>query len=989
MAKTIGSLPLGSKIIDPNTSFPVLSSRYENIDPEVIVWRLIDINHPGYPENSATLITEYMISHGKYDYAEPTNPDLYVADRGRANWKESNIRQWLNANTGGNTWFNPIDSYDVAPGYDLQAGFLTYFSDNLKSKILNTTVPYVYYATGASEPTQDTTIDKIFFPSEAELTGYDSADGVMFPQDSINQYTYFAGPPSIKYGYTPYAHNTFFATRTADTTVYIYFHGSSASMKLRWASLANHAYGIRPMMNITTSTLVTDSPNVDGYYEILEGSGGTTETIPTVSGADNDLGILSTWTNDITYSVNDSDATTVLDVTVKYDDIVISTINDAVRNQTYMIDKATIEPYFNDSKQGTHKITIFVTNSSNSATRTYTFSKDNLPSIDGSTNNTNTDFGYCETAPDITYIVDDADVSTGQSITITEYFNTTQLNSFPLTMRNEAFTFGIGNTFDNAPLNVVNTYKVTVNSGTKSVTKSFTFTKSDIPVIQSSQSEEMGNFTQFPTIEYTISDPNSTRALSSKMYYKVDTNAYTEYSLGSIDNVQRNVVYQIPNLQDTLDSMNIGSTLSIKIDVTYYADGTNKVISKVWNIVKSNNPIKYISGFDYGLVDSSALPTITYDVRDIDTGSDSELLTVTEKFNDVTLRTYSATNYNVDNLATYTVADYSSEFNSVNSGQHKIDIVVDDGYGAVVQRTYTLEKGNNIPTISGGDTNLGVVVSIPEITYYVDDVDASQTLSVTEYFDNEVISSFNADRNINYTMDATILDNKFNSTSGGTHIIKVVVDDGFDTATRTWTFIKSNYVEISNVTTDYGNKNNPFNISFTVSNSFDTASTNLKGFIEINGMIVQTYKGLSSGTNVTYSMDSFIWSKIAEGNNQIRIHFTDGEEYPADAYSTFNKVFNKVNVKLMHPLITEELAEHICVNLNIDLAPEAQLQVLATNNGASENVVWEDITNAVLNGNRYTFSNTTGEPAIDIKVIIFKNNSTKVNKLHGFGFSFD
>ena len=97
---------------------------------------------------------------------------------------------------------------------------------------------------------------------------------------------------------------------------------------------------------------------------------------------------------------------------------------------------------------------------------------------------------------------------------------------------------------------------------------------------------------------------------------------------------------------------------------------------------------------------------------------------------------------------------------------------------------------NNSPTISGSNTNLGTITTTGFThTYSVGDSDTSDAVTVTEYIDNVSVRSYVATKNATNTFNVT--GNTWFRLTNGTHTLQITATDGFDTATRTITFIKS------------------------------------------------------------------------------------------------------------------------------------------------------------------------------------------------------
>jgi len=162
MSKAIASLPIGARVMDPDTTH----------FGAPIVWLVADIGYVGelhpYPDNnnSVTLISEKNLRIMSYDAPENNYPD------GNSLYKDSNIRQWLNSDK--NDWFVAQTPGDKPPSsqnapkcpYDKVAGFLSGFSTNMKEAILTTTVDSInpnlaeYY-----------TDDKVYLMSTYEIDG--------------------------------------------------------------------------------------------------------------------------------------------------------------------------------------------------------------------------------------------------------------------------------------------------------------------------------------------------------------------------------------------------------------------------------------------------------------------------------------------------------------------------------------------------------------------------------------------------------------------------------------------------------------------------------------------------------------------------------------------------------------------------------------------------------------------------------------------------
>ena len=124
-----------------------------------------------------------------------------------------------------------------------------------------------------------------------------------------------------------------------------------------------------------------------------------------------------------------------------------------------------------------------------------------------------------------------------------------------------------------------------------------------------------------------------------------------------------------------------------------------------------------------------------------------------------------------------------------------------------------LEVLNTDPLISDSDRDLGDKNSNFTITYTVNDSDSGDVLTATESIDGQTTKSFAPTRNSVNTISVPV-----DELSLGSHTVKVVVSDGQGgTATRTWTFTRTNAApSISGTDTNLGDKNLGFTYEYTV-----------------------------------------------------------------------------------------------------------------------------------------------------------------------------
>lgn len=367
MAQLLSNLPIGAKIklgkhqINKETALP-------------IIWVVADKNHSGYPSNSVTLITEKVIDMRAYDAQEwNSNNELFVS-YGNIDYALSNINQWLNSESGASAWYTKQHTDDNAPNnsstiygteyYD-RPGFLYNFTVAERQSLLPTTL-----ANQRNLATLGSLVAKVFLPSAWETIGtfsvsdgstklkyFESYSPQAFPTQQLVTNTLADSdrkPTSISEYWAYWTRNTYMSD--------IACVGKTSAVSSSSAYKGN--VGVRPCVNLTYNTKMSDTVDSDGCYTIL------TNTIPTISGSNSNLGTKSS-TFSQTYSVADADSDPVT-VTEYIDNVVVrSYVATLGATNTASITGETWLKLAN----GIHTIKIVATDGFSEATRTYTFTK--------------------------------------------------------------------------------------------------------------------------------------------------------------------------------------------------------------------------------------------------------------------------------------------------------------------------------------------------------------------------------------------------------------------------------------------------------------------------------------------------------------------------------------------------------------------------------------------------------------------------------------
>ena len=284
MSKTLGSLSVGAKI-----EVPVLSA-YQSRFGSKIVFKIADKNHSGYPSNSVTLITEKIIQLMCFDAKEPNNSNSDRKQYGNNRYQHSNILQWLNSNAAAGAWYSAKHSADAPPTnanvwnnyneYDAWAGFLAMLDPKFVAELLTTTQT-VARNTVTDGGSYETVTSKMFLPSTTEVglaNENNIAEGTLLALFS-NDASRVAYPTAQCVSNSEYTDANFSTSKgwywwlrtpnssNAHHVRDVYSDGSS-----NISGADGGDWGVRPLCNLKSSILVSDSPNSDGNYTVIYNS---------------------------------------------------------------------------------------------------------------------------------------------------------------------------------------------------------------------------------------------------------------------------------------------------------------------------------------------------------------------------------------------------------------------------------------------------------------------------------------------------------------------------------------------------------------------------------------------------------------------------------------------------------------------------------------------------------------------------------------------
>ena len=285
MARTLGSLAVGTKV-------KFGKHQVGSETPWDIVWTVVAKNHtstPAYPSNSVTLHSTDSIDLRCFDAKEPDNTqnDIY-AYAGNSRYSLSNIHQWLNSKAGAGAWYSAKHTYDQSPdashvenggAYADRPGFLNLFTTKEYDAILNTTVRTTKSASEGGSY-EDITA-KVFLASRTEVGG-GSENGVAegaawayYSDDASRVCNYrqeiYLNTTCTNLSLTGATNGWSWWLRTpksgGGSAAYVSNTGAVSSTGYAYPRKSDH--GIRPVINLSSSLLVSDTEETVGFHSCV------------------------------------------------------------------------------------------------------------------------------------------------------------------------------------------------------------------------------------------------------------------------------------------------------------------------------------------------------------------------------------------------------------------------------------------------------------------------------------------------------------------------------------------------------------------------------------------------------------------------------------------------------------------------------------------------------------------------------------------------
>lgn len=160
---------------------------------------------------------------------------------------------------------------------------------------------------------------------------------------------------------------------------------------------------------------------------------------------------------------------------------------------------------------------------------------------------------------------------------------------------------------------------------------------------------------------------------------------------------------------------------------------------------------------------------------------------------------------------------------------------------------------------------------------------------------------------------------------------------------------------ISGSDEDLGLKAESFSLPYTVS---DVDEGQIISVIEeIDGIKKREYEAVLGQENALIITETE-WQKVLNGQHTIKIIASDSEGASTVRTYTFIKNETEIELTLKTPLPTDDMVTKAIMNITRQIPLGASFTVEVCNNGNDAEPSWEDITNSVINGSKFFFTNT-------------------------------
>ena len=410
----------------------------------------------------------------------------------------------------------------------------------------------------------------------------------------------------------------------------------------------------------------------------------------------------------------------------------------------------------------------------------------------------------------------------------------------------------------------------------------------------------------------------------------------------------------------------------------YYSSGYRSVDVGFRPVLEVLNTDPLISDSDRNLGDKNQDFTIEYTVNDSDSG---DVLTATESIDGRTTKSFAPTR-NFKNTITVNVRELSL-------GPHTVKVVVTDGQGGTATRTWTFNRVNSAPTISGTDTNLGDKNIGFTYNYTVNDADGD-AVTVVEMLNDETLRTIN-NAPKGEQLSVSITSEKLYALGLNTvnNLVITATDGQGGTTYRRLTFKRTNSAPaISGQDEDLGQQTGSFAEKYTVT---DVEGDNVVVTEFVDDKQIRSYQ-TTLGQEETIELSRENWLVLANGDHQLRVEAVDGNFATSVRVWNFSKKETVIAFQFAQPEETDARATKILITPTWHIEGSVA-KVEACNNAFDASPAWEDITAQVAINRVYNFLNqskTAEKWGVNVRFTIEKNEGHEGEvSISGFGGAYE
>ena len=410
----------------------------------------------------------------------------------------------------------------------------------------------------------------------------------------------------------------------------------------------------------------------------------------------------------------------------------------------------------------------------------------------------------------------------------------------------------------------------------------------------------------------------------------------------------------------------------------FYSSGFRNVGVGFRPVLEVLNTDPLISDSDRNLGDKNQDFTIEYTVNDSDSG---DVLTATESIDGRTTKSFAPTR-NFKNTITVNVRELSL-------GPHTVKVVVTDGQGGTATRTWTFNRVNSAPTISGTDTNLGDKNIGFTYNYTVNDADGD-AVTVVEMLNDETLRTIN-NAPKGEQLSVSITSEKLYALGLNTvnNLVITATDGQGGTTYRRLTFKRTNSAPaISGQDEDLGQQTGSFAEKYTVT---DVEGDNVVVTEFVDDKQIRSYQA-TLGQEETIELSRENWLVLANGDHQLRVEAVDGNFATSVRVWNFSKKETVIAFQFAQPEETDARATKILITPTWHIEGSVA-KVEACNNAFDDSPAWEDITAQVAINRVYNFLNeskTAEKWGVNVRFTITKNEGYEEEvSISGFGGAYE